>query len=157
MAVVILNWNGEAFLRRFLPGVIACSTGEEAPEGCEVTVVVADNGSTDGSVRWLEEAYVSVGNPWVRLLAFDENYGFTGGYNRILAHESLASFDAYLLLNSDVEVTSGWLEPLAALFEADPTVGAAMPRLRVKKAWFMAAVITWPMPASMARPKSGRR
>ena len=138
LAVVILNWNGEAFLRRFLPGVIACSTGEEAPEGCEVTVVVADNGSTDGSVRWLEEAYVSVGNPWVRLLAFDENYGFTGGYNRILAHESLASFDAYLLLNSDVEVTSGWLEPLAALFEAEPTVGAAMPKLRAydRRAYF---------------------
>lgn len=130
LAVVILNWNGEAFLRRFLPGVIACSTGEGAPEGCQVTVVVADNGSTDGSAVWLREQAAEVGAECLGLLFFDENHGFTGGYNRALAHESLASFDAYLLLNSDVEVTPGWLEPLVALFEAEPTVGAAMPKLR---------------------------
>lgn len=130
LAVVILNWNGEGFLRRFLPGVVECSTGEWAPEGCEVAVAVADNGSTDGSVEWLRESYISTGDRRVRLLTFDRNYGFTGGYNRALADPQLAEFDYYLLLNSDVEVTQGWLGPLVETLRGDAGIGAAMPKVR---------------------------
>ena len=126
LAVVILNWNGEGFLQRFLPGVADCSTGKYAPPGCEVTVVVADNASTDGSVRWLEDTCAGTDGGPVRVIAFDRNYGFTGGYNRALAHPSLAGFDYYLLLNSDVEVTPGWLVPLVETMRADGRVGAAM-------------------------------
>lgn len=130
LAVVILNWNGEGFLRRFLPGVVAGSTGNFAPAGCEVAVAVADNGSTDGSVAWLTETYTAAGDPRVKLLAFDRNYGFTGGYNRALADPALAGFDYFLLLNSDVEVAAGWLGPLVELMRADPAIGAAMPKVR---------------------------
>lgn len=129
LAVVILNWNGEGFLRRFLPGVVEHSTGEYAPEGCQVTVVVADNASTDDSVQWLEEAYVRPGDERLRVIAFDNNYGFTGGYNRALGHECLADVDYFLLLNSDVEVTPGWLVPLMAVMTGDDRVGAVMPKL----------------------------
>lgn len=129
LAVVILNWNGEGFLRRFLPGVVEYSTGEYAPEGCEVTLVVADNASMDGSVQWLEETYVQPGDERVRVIALDDNYGFTGGYNRALGHESLAEFDYFLLLNSDVEVTPGWLIPLVEIMRSDDTIGAVMPKL----------------------------
>lgn len=128
LAVVILNWNGEGFLQRFLPGVVECSTGEQTPVGCQVRVVVADNASTDGSVRWLEDTYGRDGR--VSVIALDRNYGFTGGYNRALAHESLAESDYFLLLNSDVEVTPAWLVPLVALMSGDETVGAAMPKVR---------------------------
>lgn len=130
LAVVILNWNGEGFLRRFLPGVVENSTGLHAPQGCEVTVVVADNASTDGSLRWLSDTYVSAGDERVRVIAFDRNYGFTGGYNRALGDPVLAEYDGFLLLNSDVEVTPGWLVPLVETMRSDDTLGAAMPKLR---------------------------
>ncbi|WP_298062477.1 glycosyltransferase family 2 protein [uncultured Rikenella sp.] len=129
LAVVILNWNGEGFLRRFLPRVVEYSTGDYAPQGCEVVVAVADNASADGSLGWLSDTYVSAGDDRVRVIALDANYGFTGGYNRALAHETLAGFDSYLLLNSDVDVTPGWLVPLAAILTADARVGAVMPKL----------------------------
>lgn len=130
LAVVILNWNGEGFLRRFLPGVVEDSTGLYRPEGCEVTVVVADNASTDGSAVWLDQTYVRTGDSRVRVLALDRNYGFTGGYNRALADPLLADYDYFLLLNSDVEVTPGWLVPLVEVMRSDGTIGAAMPKLR---------------------------
>lgn len=129
LAVVILNWNGEGFLRRFLPGVVEYSTGYYAPPGCEVTVVVADNASTDGSLAWLRETYPAVDDRRVRVIAFNDNYGFTGGYNRALGHECLAGFDYYLLLNSDVDVTPGWLGPLVGIMAGDERVGAVMPKL----------------------------
>ena len=97
IAVVILNWNGAAMLRRFLPSVVAHSSAE-------AEVIVADNGSTDDSLQLLRDEF-----PTVRILTLDRNYGFTGGYNR-----ALAQIDAkyLLLLNSDVEVTPAWLRPL---------------------------------------------
>ena len=113
-AVVILNWNGVELMRRFLPSVVACTGG-----GAEV--VVADNGSTDGSVRWLEEAF-----PSVRRLLLPENFGFAEGYNRALAQ---VEADYYVLLNSDVEVTPGWLEPLVQYMDAHPGVAACQPKL----------------------------
>lgn len=114
IAVVILNWNGRDMMRRFLPSVVEGSQ----PEGL---VIVADNGSTDGSLAMLEEEFPSV----VRL-PLPENYGFAEGYNR-----ALAQIDApyFLLLNSDVEVPQGWLRPLLAFMESHPEVAACQPKL----------------------------
>jgi len=100
--IVILNWNGAAHLRRFLPSVV-----RTAPPGVEI--VVADNGSTDGSAALVEREF-----PSVTLLRLPENYGFAGGYNRAL--ERLGG-DYWVLLNSDVEPAEGWLEPLIAELE----------------------------------------
>ncbi len=113
--VVILNWNGAEHLRRFLPSVVA-----SVPEG--VGVVVADNGSDDDSLEVLAREF-----PEVERLALGRNYGFAGGYNRAFA--ALAA-DYLILLNSDVETPAGWVEPLVAALEEDPTVGAVAPTLR---------------------------
>lgn len=113
--IVILNWNGAEHLRRFLPSVVA-----SAPAGVEV--VVADNGSTDDSV-----AVLGAGFPSVRVIRLDANYGFAEGYNRAL--EQLEA-DCFVLLNSDVETSAGWLEPLIAALENDREVAAVAPKLR---------------------------
>lgn len=117
IAITILNWNGKNFLEKFLPNVIQHSI----VDGYGVEVVVADNGSTDGSVQWLE-----TNHPNVRLIKFDKNYGFTGGYN--LALSQIGS-DYYLLLNSDVEVEAGWLRPLIEFMESNPNAAACMPKM----------------------------
>lgn len=113
VAVVILNWNGRAMLERFLPSVVAHSTG------CEV--VVADNGSTDDSVGFLEKHY-----PQVTLIRLDKNYGFAEGYNRALQQ---LDADYFVLLNSDVECTPGWIEPVVEMMESNPEVAVAQPKL----------------------------
>lgn len=115
VAVVILNWNGEHFLKKFLPGVVAHSsiTGVE--------VVVADNGSNDGSIELLKKEF-----PSVRIIQFDKNYGFASGYN--LALKQIES-EYYVLLNSDVEVPEGWLTPLIKFMDANPQAAACMPKL----------------------------
>lgn len=114
-AVVILNWNGQKFLEQFLPSVTTLSTAE----GTEIWM--ADNGSTDSSIAFLKQEY-----PSVRILQFDKNYGFTGGYNK-----ALKQIDAeyFVLLNSDVEVTPNWLEPLVAFMDANQDVAACEPKL----------------------------
>lgn len=114
VSIVILNWNGEAMLRRFLPSVVQGS-------GDEAEVVVADNGSTDGSVEMLRKEF-----PTVRLTLLDRNYGFAEGYNRALANETA---EYLLLLNSDVEVAAGWLKPLTDFMDAHPEVAACQPKL----------------------------
>ena len=116
VAIVILNWNGKHFLKRFLPVLIARS---QEPN---TFIVVADNGSTDGSVEWLQENH-----PNIELIEFDTNYGFTGGYNRALR---LIPADYYILLNSDVEVGENWLEPLISFMEENPDVGICVPKVR---------------------------
>ena len=102
VAVVILNWNTKGFLEEFLPGVVASAgcTADGTPTG-PYTVVIADNGSTDGSLEFLKERF-----PGVTVIALDKNYGFTGGYNKAIAQ--LEGFDGILLLNSDIEVPKGW-------------------------------------------------
>ncbi|UOQ68475.1 glycosyltransferase family 2 protein [Hymenobacter volaticus] len=130
VAVVILNWNGAAWLRRFLPSVLSCSDGAH--------IIVADNASTDDSITLLQREF-----PQVRLLQFTSNLGFCEGYNA--AFEALRSpppvsvatvskpenaFRYYVLLNSDVEVTSGWLRPQRDLLEQRPTVAACQPKIR---------------------------
>lgn len=112
--IVILNWNGVAHLRRFLPSVVAA-----APAGVEV--VVADNGSTDDSVEVLRSEF-----PSVTVLRMDRNYGFAGGYNRALQR---IEADYYVLLNSDVETPRGWLAPLVETLDRNPDVGVVSPKL----------------------------
>ena len=115
-AVVILNWNGLKMLQTYLPVLKARTTGYGA------FIVVADNGSTDGSVAWLRESH-----PDIRLICFDRNYGFTGGYNRALRE---IDADYYVLLNSDVEVTDEWLAPLIGFMEEHPEAGVCQPKVR---------------------------
>uniref|UniRef100_UPI0040498E4C glycosyltransferase family 2 protein n=1 Tax=Fluviicola sp. TaxID=1917219 RepID=UPI0040498E4C len=113
VAVVILNWNGVAFLQQFLPTVLKYSL--------ESSVIIADNASTDESVDWLKANY-----PELTIVQNNENGGFAKGYN-----DALRKIDAtyYLLLNSDVEVTENWLEPLRAVMD-DPSVAACQPKIK---------------------------
>ena len=125
-AVVILNWNTEGFLREFLPGLIS-SVGKV--DGAEV--VVADNASTDESMQMMQEEF-----PQVRTIAFDKNYGFTGGYNKafevLYGNAGSPKSDAteyFLLINSDIEVNDGWLQPLVDWMDNHPDCGACAPKL----------------------------
>ncbi|MGC3948558.1 MAG: glycosyltransferase family 2 protein [Chryseolinea sp.] len=112
-AVVILNYNGVQLLEKFLPTVVANSYGAE--------VIVADNASADGSRTWIKDNY-----PSVRIIALDQNYGFCGGYNRALRE---VAADYYLLLNSDIEVTEGWLTPLVSILDTRADVSAVQPKI----------------------------
>lgn len=124
-AIVILNWNTREYLRKFLPGVLAsagCSPDGDSSES-DHEVIVADSASTDGSMELMAELF-----PKVRTIVLGSNYGFTGGYDRAL--ETLrGQFEHYLLLNSDIEVPMGWLEPLTAWMDAHPECGACAPKL----------------------------
>jgi GT2 family glycosyltransferase len=115
-AIVILNWNGRGFLEKFLPFVMAgiCPGAE---------VIIADNASSDDSVAFVRERYA-----FVRIIEMDKNRGFAGGYNEALRQ---VTSDYYVLLNSDVEVSPGWLEPMIGLMEKDPTIGACQPKIRM--------------------------
>ena len=113
VAVVILNYNGAAMLGRFLPTVVKYSPDAE--------IVVADNASTDDSV-----AVVAKDFPGVRLIQLDRNYGFADGYNKALEH---VDAECFVLLNSDVEVTEGWLEPMLSLMEKNADVVACQPKI----------------------------
>ena len=116
-AIVILNWNGKAFLEAFLSPLLACITATP-----EVEVVIADNNSTDGSVDFLRTHH-----PQLRLILFDQNWGYAGGYNRAL-QQIEARY--YILLNSDIEVTPDWLPPLIAFMDTTPQAGICMPKIR---------------------------
>lgn len=113
VAVVILNYNGKQLLAQFLPAVIANSTG--------ASVIVIDNGSNDGSQELLARNF-----PSIRVIQLDKNYGFCGGYNRGLAQ---VSEEVVVLLNSDVEVTPGWLAPLTALLNANESIASVQPKI----------------------------
>ena len=126
-AVVILNWNTRDYLERFLPPLL------ESLQGLDAGVVVADNASTDGSRELLAERF-----PQVRVLPLAENFGFTGGYNRAFAQllgeddvlrQAQDSPEYLVLLNSDIEVPAGWLEPLVAWMDAHPDYAACGPKL----------------------------
>jgi GT2 family glycosyltransferase len=115
-AIVILNWNGKKYLENHLPGIIRHS----AIEG--IAIYIADNGSTDGSVVFIEENF-----PTVKLIQFDRNYGFSSGYNKAL---SVIDAEYFILLNSDVEVTQGWISSLMEVMDNDPSVAACMPKIK---------------------------
>lgn len=113
-AIIILNWNGAQMLRTYLPSVIAHTKGAE--------IIVADNGSTDDSLEVLHKEF-----PSVKTIVLDINYGFAEGYNKAI--EQVES-EYVVLLNSDVEVTEGWLSPLLDYMTAHPEVAAVQPKIR---------------------------
>ena len=114
VAVVILNWNGEKMLAKYLPTLL-----QHLQESVEV--FVADNASTDGSVALLKEKF-----PTVKRILLDKNWGFAEGYNQALRQIN-ATY--YILLNSDIEVSSGWLSPLITWMDAHPETAACQPKL----------------------------
>ncbi|MBQ2877969.1 MAG: glycosyltransferase family 2 protein [Bacteroidaceae bacterium] len=113
IAIVILNYNGVAMLERFLPAVLDCSEGAH--------VVVADNCSTDNSIAMLRQCY-----PEIRVIEFERNWGFAEGYNRAL---DMVKAEYYVLLNSDVEVTDGWLDAMTQCLDNDKSIVACQPKL----------------------------
>ncbi len=114
VSIVILNWNGRHYLERFLPSVLSSTYSN-------IEVIVADNGSTDDSMTFINSKY-----PDVKIIRFDTNDGFAGGYNKALQQ---VQSDYYVLLNSDVEVQTGWLEPMVQLLESDKSIAACQPKL----------------------------
>lgn len=113
VSIVILNWNGSNYLRQFLPSVIAHSDSAR--------VIVADNASTDDSVDFVRSNFPEVG-----LIENTSNGGFAKGYNEALKK---VSSKYYLLLNSDIEVTEGWLNPLVSIMEKDASVAGCQPKI----------------------------
>jgi GT2 family glycosyltransferase len=113
VSIVILNYNGKSYLEQFLPSVIRYSPGHE--------IVVADNNSSDDSVMMLKAQFAEI-----KVLEFDNNYGFCGGYNRALAQ---LDADYFVILNSDIEVTKNWIEPIIRLFGSDEKIAAIQPKL----------------------------
>lgn len=114
VAIVILNWNGQKMLAKYLPNVIEFS--EEYAE-----IWVADNASTDGSMHMLQTEF-----PKVKTLVLEQNYGFAEGYNKALQK---IEAEYYILLNSDVEVSSNWLSPLITFMDRHEEVAACQPKL----------------------------
>lgn len=113
VAIVILNYNGQTLLPVFLPSVVSHSSGAE--------IIIADNGSTDQSVAWVRNTF-----PTIRIISLGHNYGYCGGYNRALKQ---VQSEIYILLNSDVEVTAGWLAPILDTFAYRDDVAAVQPRI----------------------------
>ena len=119
VAVVILNWNGQALMEEFLPSVIAHTPTDLAD------IIVADNGSTDQSVQMLKDKF-----PSVEIILLDKNYGFAEGYNQALKQ---IEHPYTVLLNSDVEVTPGWLNAPLAVMEADSNIVGAQPKILAQR------------------------
>ncbi len=115
IAVIILNWNGEALLREFLPTVIASTNPELAD------VIVADNGSFDASLAVLRDEF-----PGVKVIPYPENYGFAEGYNRAIAD---TAYQYTILLNSDVAPAPRWVEPLYDFMQSHPDYAACQPKI----------------------------
>jgi len=114
VAIVILNWNGRSFLEKFLPSVIANKPGR-------ANIVVADNASKDESISFLKRSY-----PELNLIVLEKNLGYAGGYNAALRE---IEADYFVLLNSDIEVPAGWIEPVIEYLENHPGVAAAQPKI----------------------------
>ena len=113
VAIVILNWNGKKFLEKFLPSVVKFSR--------DARIIIADNASTDDSLLFLKENY-----PAIKIIKSEINRGFADGYNFVL---SKISADYYILLNSDIEVTANWINPVIDLMEKDPSIAACQPKI----------------------------
>ena len=116
ISIVILNWNGRHHLEKFLPFVTA-----HTATGKDTCIVVADNGSTDDSVEFIRTNF-----PEIKLVLLDKNYGYAEGYNKAL--EQIDS-DLYILMNSDIEPSEGWLPPLRKVMETKPEIAALAPKI----------------------------
>jgi GT2 family glycosyltransferase len=114
VAVVILNWNGKKYLGQFLPSLIEYSKAD-------AEIIIADNHSSDGSVDFIRQEY-----PGIRIIENPGNDGFARGYNLALKQ---VETEYYILLNSDIEVTPGWISPVIATLDANPSIGAAQPKI----------------------------
>ena len=114
VAIVILNWNGRKFLEQFMPAVLASTYPNKR-------VIVADNASTDDSIRFLHEHF-----PAVEIILNETNEGFAKGYNTALKK---VQADYYVLLNSDVDVTTNWIEPVINLMETDASIAVCQPKM----------------------------
>ena len=115
VAVVILNYNGKKFLEEFLPNVVENTNAELAD------IVVADNASTDGSVEFMRQRF-----PEIRMVCNASNGGFATGYNLALRQ---IEAEYFVLLNSDIEVTPNWIEPIITLMDSDRTIAACQPKI----------------------------
>ncbi|MCF6133405.1 glycosyltransferase family 2 protein [Flavobacterium wongokense] len=113
IAVVILNWNGARLLEQFLPSVLAYSE--------EAKIYVADNASTDTSIDLIKRNF-----PTVSIIQNEGNYGFAKGYNVALQQ---VEEEYYALVNSDIEVTKGWLTPILSIFDSEPNIGIVQPKI----------------------------
>ena len=118
VAVVILNWNGKEIIDTFLPSVI-----EHSPNA---TIYFADNASTDGSVPFIKQNY-----PSVKIIQNSLNHGYANGYNTALKQ---IKAEYYILLNSDVEVTQNWIDPIIQLMDQDHSIAASQPKILSYKA-----------------------
>lgn len=118
VAVVILNWNGKKWLEQFLPSVVASAYAN-------LQIIVGDNASTDDSIIFLKEQF-----PQIVIIENDHNYGFAGGYNKVLER---VNADYFVLLNSDVEVPNDWIKPVIALMQSDERIAAAQPKIKWQK------------------------
>lgn len=116
VAVVILNWNGQKLLEQFIPSIVSYTNLDIAD------VIVADNCSSDNSISFLKEFY-----PNIRLIELEENYGFAEGYNKALAQ---VDSEYFVLLNSDVEVSENWLEPIIDFLDMNESVAAIQPKIK---------------------------
>ena len=114
VSVVIINYNGRKYLEQFLPSVLSSTYHN-------TELIIADNASTDDSLEFLRTHY-----PSLRIIILNRNYGYAGGYNEALKQ---IQSDYYVLLNSDVEVRPGWIEPVIALMEKDRMIGACQPKI----------------------------
>lgn len=116
LALVILNWNGKNWLEKFLPSLEAYSDNHE--------IIIADNASTDDSISFLKQHY-----PHIRIIHNSSNGGFAKGYNEALAHLK-DTYNYYAIINSDIEVTKGWLSPLIEQLDNNSTIGAVQPKIK---------------------------
>jgi len=113
IAIVILNWNGKKLLKQFLPSVISYSK--------EATIYIADNASTDDSINFIKENY-----PETTIIQNKVNGGYAKGYNDALQH---IEAEVYCLLNSDIEVSKNWLQPVIKQFKSDTNIAAIQPKI----------------------------
>ena len=116
-AVVILNWNGEKMIQDYLPPIVEKS-------GDEAQVIIIDNASTDASISFLRNNY-----PGLKVIQLNKNIGYAGGYNNGL-QELESKYDYYVLLNSDVEVTDNWLNPIIKHLDENNDVAACQPKIK---------------------------
>lgn len=113
IALVILNWNGKELLQKFLPKLVLYSS--------EADIVIIDNASEDGSIRYIENNF-----PEIKIVQHQKNLGFSKGYNQGL---SQIKADVFCLINSDIEVTPGWLKPMCIYYKHNSTAGIVQPKI----------------------------